>query len=51
MYGTDIKKGVVMIATREAKYQEFIIEGEEFDHYQTMWANKLCAYYDRYGRD
>jgi hypothetical protein len=50
MYGTDIKKGVVMIATREAKYQEFIIEGEEFDHYQTMWANKLCAYYDSHGR-
>jgi genome maintenance exonuclease 1 len=51
MNGTDIKKGVVMIATREAKYQEFIIEGDEFIHYQTMWANKLCAYYDRYGRD
>jgi hypothetical protein len=51
MYGTDIKKGVVMIATREAKYQEFIIEGDEFENYQTMWANKLCAYYDQYGRD
>jgi len=51
MYDTDINRGVVMIATREAKYQEFIIEGDEFTHYQTMWANKLCAYYDRYGRD
>lgn len=51
MYGTDIHRGVVMIATREAKYQEFIIEGDEFTHYQTMWANKLCAYYDQYGYD
>jgi len=51
MYNTDIHRGVVMIATREAKYQEFIIEGDEFTHYQTMWANKLCAYYDQYGYD
>jgi genome maintenance exonuclease 1 len=49
MYGTDIKRGVVMIATRDAKYQEFIIEGDEFTHYETMWANKVCAYYDQYG--
>ena len=51
MYGTDISKGVVMIATRDAKYQEFIIEGDEFKHYQNMWVNKLCSYYDRYGFD
>jgi hypothetical protein len=46
MYGTEINKGVVMIATREAKYQEFIIEGDEFTHYSTKWAEKLCAYYE-----
>lgn len=51
MYGTDIQRGVVMIATRDAKYQEFIIEGEEFVRYQTMWANKLCAYYEKYGNE
>ena len=51
MYNTNIHRGVVMIATRDAKYQEFIIEGDEFTHYQTMWANKLCAYYDQYGYD
>jgi hypothetical protein len=49
MYGTSIARGVVMIATRDAKYQEFVIEGEEFRHYETMWANKVCAYYDQYG--
>lgn len=51
MYGTEINRGVVMIATRDAKYQEFIIEGDEFTHYETMWANKLCVYYDRFGLD
>lgn len=50
MYGTKIQRGVVMIATRDAKYQEFIIEGAEFNHYETMWAEKLCVYYDQYDR-
>lgn len=49
MYGTDINRGVIMIATRDAKYQEFIIEGDEFTHWQTKWSEKLCAYYDRFG--
>lgn len=51
MFGTDIQKGVVMIATRDAHYQEFIIEGDEFIHYQKMWADKVCAYYEKYGFD
>lgn len=49
MYSTNIHRGVVMIATRDAKYQEFVIEGDEFTYYETMWANKVCEYYDRYG--
>lgn len=48
MYGTNINRGVIMIATREAKYQEFIIEGAEFTHYETLWANKVCDYYKRF---
>src|SRR6478735_3259942 len=36
MFGTDIHRGVVMIATRDVKYQEFVIEGDEFIHYETM---------------
>jgi genome maintenance exonuclease 1 len=51
MHGTNIQRGVVMIATRDAKYQEFIIEGKEFERYETLWANKVCAYYERFGRD
>lgn len=51
MFGTYINRGVVMIATRDAKYQEFIIEGDEFIYYETMWANKLCSYYEKFGYD
>jgi genome maintenance exonuclease 1 len=47
MYNTNIEKGVVMIACRDGQYQEFIIEGQEFIDYQTMWANKVCEYYSR----
>lgn len=46
MFGTNIECGVVMIATRDARYQEFVIEGDEFEFYKLEWANKLCAYYD-----
>jgi len=49
MYGTSIRKGVVMIATRDAKYQEFIIEGAEFDHYTRLWLKKVEEYYDKFG--
>lgn len=49
MYGTDIHRGIVMIATRDAKYQEFVIEGDEFTYYENMWANKVYAYYNRFG--
>lgn len=51
MYDTNINRGVIMMATRDAKYQEFIIEGAEFIHYQNMWLEKLCAFYERYGNE
>ncbi len=49
MYGTDIQKCVIMIATRDAKYQEFVIEGTEFMHYTHMWLARLEKYYEKYG--
>ena len=49
MFNTNIKKGVVMMATRAGKYLEFIIEGDEFAHYETMWANKVLEFYEKFG--
>jgi hypothetical protein len=51
MYNTDIKRGVIMIATREAKYQEFIIEGDEFEHYTVEWCRRLEKYYNMFPDD
>lgn len=49
MYGTEIKKGVVMIACRTGEYQEYIIENDEWDYYQLLWCQKVAEYYDKYG--
>jgi hypothetical protein len=49
MYGSDISRGVVMIATRDAKYQEFIIEGDEFKHYEKLWLDRVYSYYEQFG--
>lgn len=46
MFGTSINKGVIMMATRDAKYQEFVIEGSEFEFYEGQWARRLAKYYD-----
>ena len=48
MYGTCIRKGVVMIATRDAKYQEFVFEGKEFDECIDIWLRRLEQYYNMY---
>lgn len=49
MYNTNINTGVIMIATREGKYQEFIIEGNDFLKYQCEWLERVGNYYDQYG--
>lgn len=45
MYGTNINKGVIMLATHDAEYQEFVIEGDEFEEYAVKWAKRVEDYY------
>lgn len=51
MHGTDIKTGVILMCSPpesdqdEPKYQEFVIEGSEFDHYANMWWDRVETYY------
>jgi hypothetical protein len=45
MYGTNINKGVIMMATRDGKYQEFIFEGYEFTECINLWLAALDKYY------
>lgn len=48
MYGTNIRKGVIMIATHEAQYQSFTIEGIDFDKKCEEWAKRIEEYYSRF---
>lgn len=45
MYGTNIRKGVIMLATHDGEYQEFVVEGKEFDRQTTLWSNRLEQYF------
>ena len=45
MFGTNIERGVIMMAVRNIKYQEFIIEGDEFKEYKSKWLARVNTYY------
>jgi len=45
LFGTEISQIVIMIATRDGKYQEFIINGNENKNYVDIWLDKVDKYY------
>jgi hypothetical protein len=56
LYGTKIRKGVVLMCvkpdideqfniTKPPAYQEFVLEGAEFDKYRDLWWRRLEQYY------
>lgn len=44
LHGTNIKKGVIFMVDRDLNYKEFILEGEEFEYFTSMWINRLEAF-------
>ncbi len=48
VHGTDIRKGVIFMCTADNIYQEFIIEGDEFDQWTTRWFKRLEEYYTKF---
>lgn len=48
IYKTDIRKGVIFMCTADNVYQEFIIEGSEFDHWTGVWYQRLEQYYTQF---
>jgi len=48
LHGTKIRKGVIFMCDPNAMYQEFIIEGTEFDQYQQEWYKRLEQYYSQF---
>lgn len=45
VYGTDIKRGVVFMCSRDLQYQQFEIKPDEFNFWQDRWLAKVEEYY------
>jgi hypothetical protein len=48
VHGTKIRKGVIFMCSAANEYQEFILEGTEFDKYTDVWFKRLEQYYSRF---
>lgn len=48
VHGTDIRKGVIFMCTADNIYQEFIVEGTEFDSWVNKWFTRLDQYYSKF---
>lgn len=45
VHGTKIRKGVIFMCSAANEYQEFIVEGAEFDKYTDLWFKRCEAFY------
>jgi len=48
LHGTKIRKGVIFMCDPNSVYQEFIIEGNEFDKYSDLWFKRCEDYYSKF---
>lgn len=48
VHGTKIRKGVIFMCSAANEYQEFIIEGAEFDQWSNRWFERLDKYYSQF---
>jgi genome maintenance exonuclease 1 len=45
VHGTKIRKGVIFMCSADNLYQEFILEGSDFDKYTDIWFKRVEQYY------
>ena len=48
VHGTKIRKGVIFMCSADNNYQEFILEGSDFDKYSDIWFKKVEQYYMKF---
>lgn len=48
VYGTKIRKGVIFMCSAANEYQEFIVEGNEFDEWSDRWWKRVEEYYSKF---
>ena len=47
MFGTNIRKVSILMVDRESKFGDYVIKDAEFDHYCSLWADRVALYYSR----
>lgn len=45
VHGTDIRKGVILMCSKDFEYQEFILEPKDFDYWTERWCERVSQYY------
>lgn len=45
VYGTNIQKGVIFMVTHDNQYQQFVVEGDEFQTFTNKWLDRVETYY------
>lgn len=48
VHGTNIRKGVIFMCSADNQYQEFILEGIEFDKFTDRWFQRVEQYYTQF---
>jgi genome maintenance exonuclease 1 len=46
VYGTNIRKGVIFMCSRDFQYQQFDLTPANYNKYQDMWYSKVEDYYN-----
>jgi hypothetical protein len=49
MFGTDIKRGVVLMCSRNLDYQQWVIEGDVLKEATNQWWLRVEEYYRNIG--
>ena len=45
IHGTNIRKGVILMCSKDYEYQEFILEPKDFDMWTERWCQRVEEYY------
>ena len=45
VHGTNIRKGVILMCSKDYQYQEFILEPKDFDYWTEEWCKRVEQYY------
>jgi genome maintenance exonuclease 1 len=45
IHGTNIRKGVILMCSKDYEYQEFILKPEDFSYWTERWCQRVSEYY------